>query len=110
MSANKGWHTAELPLDVKKAFDLVRRGQMLYRAKEQGYPVAAAVMDYIIYGRNRRIGYDGLVTGHVKAKRGIAAGAGGATFELAVLTIGKYRKIVEQPEWQIGHMDLCACG
>ncbi len=75
-------HHIELLLDVKKAFEHVRRGSVAREAKLQDYPLVPLLASLTSYAWPRYIGLDGLLAEPIVARIGIAAGSAFATFEL----------------------------
>ncbi len=75
-------YSVEALKDVRKAFEHVRRDQLLDMGVKTGYPLPQLIMSLRSYQWNRRIHYEGIVSEVIKPKRGIAAGSAFATFEL----------------------------
>ena len=75
-------YSIEALKDVRKAFEHVRRDQLLEMGVKTGYPLPQLIMSLRSYQWNRRIHYEGIVSEVIKPKRGIAAGSAFATFEL----------------------------
>ncbi len=75
-------HHLEFLLDVKKAFEHVRRNSVLREARLQDYPLVPLMASLTSYAWPRYIGLDGLLAEPIVGSRGIAAGSAFATFEL----------------------------
>ncbi len=75
-------YSVEALKDVRKAFEHVKRSQLLEMGVNTGYPMPQLIMSLRSYQWNRRIHYEGIVSDVIKPIRGIAAGSAFATFEV----------------------------
>ena len=83
IAAAEGRHVVEVCWDFKKAFEHVQRPLLWQKAQAQGYPMALLRMSLRSYGWDRRILTEhNVVSGTIKARRGIAAGSAFAIYEL----------------------------
>jgi hypothetical protein len=90
--SDQAWaHSAELQLDLVKAFDFVQRNLMLLRAKSLHYPLAAAITSCLAHRFPRTIVFEGLAAPPIISTRGITAGSAGATYELLALLLPAVR-------------------
>ena len=88
LDESRGLVSAEVQLDLHKAFELVNRGKLIEAAAAAGYPCDVLAWGLSMYGWARRIVFRGCVTGAMWPCRGIAAGSAFATTELWVLLCG----------------------
>ena len=77
--------SAQMLLDLAKAFETVPLGGLVRAAVAHGYPLALLRLSLAAYAAPRSIGMDGVWSREVQARRGITAGSGFATTELRVL-------------------------
>ena len=92
----EGRHIVEVCWDFKKAFEHVQRPLLWQKAKQQGYPLALLRMSLRSYGWERRILTEhNVVSGPLKARRGIAAGSAFAIYELKVYCM-EFTKITQR--------------
>ena len=88
LDESRGLVSAEVQLDLHKAFELVNRGKLIEAAAAAGYPCDVLAWGLSMYGWARRIVFRGCVTCTMWPLRGIAAGSAFATTELWVLLCG----------------------
>jgi hypothetical protein len=78
--SSQAWrHSAEVQLDLTKAFDFVSRSLIL---KDVEYPLAAAITSCLAHRFTRTLTFEGQAADPTITTRGIAAGSAGATYEL----------------------------
>jgi hypothetical protein len=75
-------YAVETLFDLMKAFENVKRAQLLEIGAKVGYPLPQLIMSLRSYQWTRRILYDGMVSKPITPRRGIGAGSAFATFEL----------------------------
>jgi hypothetical protein len=63
--------SAEVLLDVRNAFESVRRQQLFSIVQNIGYPMRALIMSLRDYQWRRRVKYEGLVSAPIVPERGI---------------------------------------
>ena len=107
LSESRGLQSAEVQLDLHKAFELVDRGKLIEAAAAAGYPCDVLACGLSMYGWARRIVFRGCVTRTMRPVRGIAAGSAFATTELWVLlcdAIGRLTRRFPRVQWCL-HVD-----
>ena len=107
LGARDGQHSAEVLVDLHKAFELVNRGKLIEAAVATGYPCDALVWGFGMYAWPRRLVYRGCVTQAVLPPRGIAAGSAFATTELWLLLccpMGRLARRFSEVQWCL-HVD-----
>ena len=93
ISEEQGQQSAEVMLDLHKAFELVERGKLLEAGILAGYPLDVLIWGLEMYSWSRRLVFRGCVTPELFTSRGICAGSAFATSELWLLLCGSLGRI-----------------
>ena len=96
LGEHQGRRSAEVLLDLHKAFELVDRGLLVAAARDAGYPCDVLAWGLAMYSWRRRLVFRGCVTPELLPTRGIAAGSAFATTELWVLLCASLGRLVRR--------------
>ena len=107
LAQHRGEVVVEMLWDISKAFDRVRRSDLLKKAVDLGFPLSILRLSILSYTWPRRLVYGSLVSREITPTRGIGPGSAFATYELATLVVESLRLLqTKHPQVSLGlHVD-----